>query len=118
MEPTRPVSDVSHYLGLFRRHWWVALLATGAGLAGGAVVSNALPKVYESTTSVLVQAVDQDVNAQGAGEIAVSAALIDARDKGHKGDFPGVRFVFQRCPEFGLERDRGAMARNREGAFF
>jgi Mrp family chromosome partitioning ATPase len=65
MEPTRPVSDVSHYLGLFRRHWWVALLATGAGLAGGAVVSNALPKVYESTTSVLVQAVDQDVNAQG-----------------------------------------------------
>jgi Mrp family chromosome partitioning ATPase/ElaB/YqjD/DUF883 family membrane-anchored ribosome-binding protein len=65
MEPTRPVSDVSHYLGLFRRHWWVALLATGAGLAGGAAVSNALPKVYESTTSVLVQAVDQDVNAQG-----------------------------------------------------
>ena len=65
MEPTRPVSDVSHYLGMFRRHWWVALLATGAGLAGGAAVSNALPKVYESTTSVLVQAVDQDVNAQG-----------------------------------------------------
>jgi uncharacterized protein involved in exopolysaccharide biosynthesis/Mrp family chromosome partitioning ATPase len=65
MEPTRPVSDVSHYLGMFRRHWWVALLATGAGLGAGAAVSGALPKVYESTTSVLVQAVDQDVNAQG-----------------------------------------------------
>jgi uncharacterized protein involved in exopolysaccharide biosynthesis len=65
MEPTRPVSDVSHYLGMFRRHWWVALLATSVGLGAGAVVSSALPKVYESTTSVLVQAVDQDVNAQG-----------------------------------------------------
>jgi hypothetical protein len=38
MEPTRPVSDVSHYLGMFRRHWWIALLATGAGLGTGAVV--------------------------------------------------------------------------------
>ena len=65
MEPTRPVSDVSHYLGMFRRHWWVALLAMGAGLGAGAAVSGALPKVYESATSVLVQAVDQDVNAQG-----------------------------------------------------
>ena len=66
MEETRPVSaDLSHYLGMFRRHWWIALLATALGLGGGAVVTNALPKVYESSTSVLVQAVDQDVNAQG-----------------------------------------------------
>ena len=71
MEPTRPVSDVSHYLGLFRRHWWVALLATGAGLAGGAVVSNALPKMYESTTSVLVQAVEA---APGATQPPADAA--------------------------------------------
>ena len=66
MEAPRPVSaDLSHYLGMFRRHWWVALLATGAGLGAGAAVTDALPKVYESSTSVLVQAVDQDVNAQG-----------------------------------------------------
>ena len=66
MEETRPVSaDLSHYLGMFRRHWWIALLATGTGLAGGAGITSVLPKVYESSTSVLVQAVDQDVNAQG-----------------------------------------------------
>jgi Mrp family chromosome partitioning ATPase/capsular polysaccharide biosynthesis protein len=66
MEETRPVSaDLSHYLGMFRRHWWVALLATGVGLGTGAAITSTLPRVYESATSVLVQAVDQDVNAQG-----------------------------------------------------
>lgn len=66
MEETRPASaDLSHYLGMFRRHWWIALLATALGLGGGVVVTRMLPKVYESSTSVLVQAVDQDVNAQG-----------------------------------------------------
>jgi Mrp family chromosome partitioning ATPase/capsular polysaccharide biosynthesis protein len=66
MDATRPGSaDVSHYLGMFRRHWWVVLIATGAGLGGGALVTGAMPKVYESSTSVLVQAVDQDVNVQG-----------------------------------------------------
>jgi Mrp family chromosome partitioning ATPase len=63
MEATRPVSaDLSHYLGMFRRHWWVVLIATGLGLGGGAAVTRAMPRVYESSTSVLVQAVDQDVN--------------------------------------------------------
>jgi Mrp family chromosome partitioning ATPase len=66
MEATRPGSaDLSHYLGMFRRHWWVVLLATGVGLGGGAAVTDTMPKVYESSASVLVQAVDQDVNAQG-----------------------------------------------------
>lgn len=66
MEATRPVSaDLSHYLGVFRRHWWLVLAATGAGLAVGAAVTQALPKVYESSTSVLVQAVDGDTNASG-----------------------------------------------------
>jgi uncharacterized protein involved in exopolysaccharide biosynthesis/Mrp family chromosome partitioning ATPase len=62
MEASRP-ADVSHYLGVFRRHWWVTLIATGAGLAAGTLLTAALPKVYESSTSVLVQAVDQDTNA-------------------------------------------------------
>jgi uncharacterized protein involved in exopolysaccharide biosynthesis/Mrp family chromosome partitioning ATPase len=66
MEASRPASaDVTHYLGAFRRHWWIALVATGAGLGGGAALTQAMPKVYESSTSVLVQSVDQDTNAQG-----------------------------------------------------
>ena len=66
MEASRPApADVSHYFGVLRRHWWIALIATGAGLAGGAALTRELPKVYESSTSVLVQAVDQDTNAQG-----------------------------------------------------
>ncbi|WP_229072084.1 lipopolysaccharide biosynthesis protein [Actinoplanes sp. DH11] len=40
-------------------------MATGAGLSAGAGLTQAMPKVYESSTSVLVQSVDQDTNAQG-----------------------------------------------------
>jgi Mrp family chromosome partitioning ATPase len=66
MEPTRPAStDLSHYVGMFRRHWWVVLAATGAGLAVGAAVTSTMPRVYESSTSVLVQSVEQDTNQQG-----------------------------------------------------
>jgi Mrp family chromosome partitioning ATPase/ElaB/YqjD/DUF883 family membrane-anchored ribosome-binding protein len=64
MEASRP-ADVSHYLGIFRRHWWIALIATGAGLGAGAALTKALPKTYESSASVLVQALDQDTNAAG-----------------------------------------------------
>ncbi|MEU4425271.1 Wzz/FepE/Etk N-terminal domain-containing protein [Actinoplanes sp. NPDC024001] len=66
MEASRPASaDLSHYLGAVRRHWWLALAVTAAGLSAGAVLSQTMPKVYESSASVLVQAVDQDTNAQG-----------------------------------------------------
>lgn len=66
MESTRPAAaDLSIWLGMFRRHWWIVLLATGAGLAAGMQVTSLLPKVYESSAAVLVQAVDQDVNASG-----------------------------------------------------
>jgi len=64
MEASRP-ADVSHYLGIFRRHWWIALIATGAGLGAGVALTRALPKTYESSASVLVQALDQDTNAAG-----------------------------------------------------
>ena len=64
MEASRP-ADVSHYVGVFRRHWWITLIAMGAGLGAGAALTSALPKVYESSTSVLVQALEQDTNAQG-----------------------------------------------------
>jgi Mrp family chromosome partitioning ATPase len=66
MEASRPPSsDIAHYLGAVRRHWWIALVATAAGLGVGATVTHSLPRVYESSSSVLVQAVDQDTNAQG-----------------------------------------------------
>ena len=66
MEEPRPVSaELTHYLGVLSRHWWVLLVATGAGLGTGIGVTHTLPKVYESATSVLVQAVGQDANAAG-----------------------------------------------------
>ena len=64
MEASRP-ADFSHYLGIFRRHWWIAVIATGAGLGAGTALTGALPKVYESSTSVQVQALDVDTNATG-----------------------------------------------------
>jgi uncharacterized protein involved in exopolysaccharide biosynthesis/Mrp family chromosome partitioning ATPase len=65
MDATRPPADLSHYVGMFRRHWWVVLLATGVGLGLGTAATRAMPKVYESSTSVLVQVVEQDVNQSG-----------------------------------------------------
>jgi len=66
MEDPRPVSaDLSHYLGVLRRHWWVVLTAGGLGLGLGAAVTQAMPEVYESSTSVLVQPVNGDTNASG-----------------------------------------------------
>ena len=66
MEEPRPVSaDLSHYLGVFRRHWWVVLAAAGVGLGLGAVITQTVPKVYESSTSVLVLPVSADNNASG-----------------------------------------------------
>jgi Mrp family chromosome partitioning ATPase len=66
MEDPRPVSaDLSHYLGVFRRHWWVVLAASVLGLGLGALVTRVVPKVYESSTSVLVLPVSEDNNASG-----------------------------------------------------
>jgi Mrp family chromosome partitioning ATPase len=58
-------ADLSHYLGVFRRHWWVVLASGGLGLGLSAMATQAIPKVYESSTSVLVQAVAGDTNASG-----------------------------------------------------
>lgn len=73
MEVTRPVpSDVSDYLGLLRRHWWVVVLLTLAGVGAAAAVSQRQPKVYQAATSVLVQPAGRDTNVVGGrtrGEI-------------------------------------------------
>jgi Mrp family chromosome partitioning ATPase len=55
MDATRPVSyDLSDYLGMLRRHWWVITLLVVLGGAGAFGVVQRQPKVYESATSVLV----------------------------------------------------------------
>jgi Mrp family chromosome partitioning ATPase len=55
MDTPRPVSyDMSHYFSLLRRHWWIIALLTAAGIVGALGVARTQPKVYESTTSVLV----------------------------------------------------------------
>jgi capsular polysaccharide biosynthesis protein/Mrp family chromosome partitioning ATPase len=66
VDATGPNSpDLSDYLGLMRRQWWVALLVCLATVAVAAGVTQTLPREYESTTSVLVQPVGQDTNVVG-----------------------------------------------------
>jgi capsular polysaccharide biosynthesis protein/Mrp family chromosome partitioning ATPase len=73
MDVTHPGSlDLSDYLGLVRRHWWVVLALTALGVAGAAAVTRTLPREYVSATSVLVQPSGGDTNASGGrtkGEI-------------------------------------------------
>jgi len=73
MDVAHPGSmDLSDYLGLVRRHWWVVLLLTAVGVAGAAAVTRTLPREYVSATSVLVQPSGGDANAAGGrtkGEI-------------------------------------------------
>ncbi|WP_064741695.1 Wzz/FepE/Etk N-terminal domain-containing protein [Hamadaea tsunoensis] len=73
MDVTPPVSmDLSDYLGLVRRHWWVVLLLTAVGVGAAGAVTRTLPKEYLSATSVLVQPSGDDTNASGGrtkGEI-------------------------------------------------
>src|SRR3954454_14989495 len=67
MDMTRPVqADMSDFLGRVGRHWWVAVLSVQFGAAAALGVTQLQEKVYESPTSVLVQAVgDQDSNVSG-----------------------------------------------------
>ncbi len=67
MDVNRPPSyDVSDYLGMVRRHWWLVALLTAVGVAGAAGFARTQPQVYESATSVLVMPTGgQDANAAG-----------------------------------------------------
>ena len=61
--PTSP--DLSDYLGLLRRQWWVVLLVTLFVVGTAYGVTQAMPREYESATSVLVQPAGQDTNVVG-----------------------------------------------------
>jgi Mrp family chromosome partitioning ATPase len=66
MEATHPVStNVSDYLGMLRRHWWVVLVFVLGSLAAADAVTRDMPRTYESSTSVLVQPAGQDTNVVG-----------------------------------------------------
>jgi Mrp family chromosome partitioning ATPase len=57
VDATRPVSStISDYLGMLRRHWWIILTVAVLGVAGAAALTVREPRVYESSTSVLVHA--------------------------------------------------------------
>src|SRR3954454_1947074 len=61
MDANRPISvDTPESkgvdpLGLARRHWWLVLVLVALGVLGAAQFTRMEPKVYESSTSVLVQ---------------------------------------------------------------
>ncbi|MEV4618834.1 Wzz/FepE/Etk N-terminal domain-containing protein [Asanoa sp. NPDC049573] len=66
METTGPTApDLSDYLGLLRRQWWLVVLGCVLGVAGGFGVTQVMAKTYESVTSVLVQPAGQDTNVAG-----------------------------------------------------
>ncbi|MDP9241326.1 MAG: Wzz/FepE/Etk N-terminal domain-containing protein [Actinomycetota bacterium] len=51
---------VSNYLAVLRRRWWIIALGLVVGIVGGVVLTLAQPKVYSSSTSVLVRATGVD----------------------------------------------------------
>ncbi|HYN97527.1 MAG TPA: Wzz/FepE/Etk N-terminal domain-containing protein, partial [Pilimelia sp.] len=58
-------TNFSDYFGMLRRHWWVVLLLTAGAVGAADAVTRAMPQVYESATSVLVQPAGQDTNVVG-----------------------------------------------------
>jgi Mrp family chromosome partitioning ATPase/capsular polysaccharide biosynthesis protein len=71
MDANRPISvDTPESkgvdpLGLARRHWWLVLVLVALGVLGAAQFTRMEPKVYESSTSVLVQPSGTDTNVVG-----------------------------------------------------
>ena len=71
MDANRPISvDTSEsrgvdLLGMGRRHWWLVLALVALGVLGAAQFTRLEPKVYESSTSVLVQPSGTDTNVVG-----------------------------------------------------
>ncbi|MCW6005512.1 lipopolysaccharide biosynthesis protein [Micromonospora sp. CPCC 205371] len=63
--PRPAPTDISDYFVMLRRHWWVVLLLVGIGIGGALLYTTAQPKLYESSTSVLVQPAGQDTNVVG-----------------------------------------------------
>ena len=71
MDANRPISvDTSEsrgvdLLGMARRHWWLAVSLVVLGVLGAAQFTRMEPKVFESSTSVLVQPSGTDTNVVG-----------------------------------------------------
>src|SRR3954469_24112734 len=71
MDANRPISvDTSEsrcvdLFGMARRHWWLAVSLVVLGVLGAAQFTRMEPKVFESSTSVLVQPSGTDTNVVG-----------------------------------------------------
>ncbi len=57
--------DLTDYLAMARRHWWIVALALLAGLGIGAEYNRQLPREYVASASVLVKPAGQDANVTG-----------------------------------------------------
>lgn len=57
--------DLSDYLAMARRHWWIVALALIIGAGAGADYNRRLPREYTSVASVLVYPAGQDANVSG-----------------------------------------------------
>ena len=51
-DPVAAAVPLSHYLWVFRRHWWKILLFVACSVAATAVISMRLTPVFESTVTV------------------------------------------------------------------
>jgi uncharacterized protein involved in exopolysaccharide biosynthesis len=57
--------DLSDYLAMARRHWWIVALALVIGAGAGTDYNRRLPREYVSSASVLVYPAGQDANVSG-----------------------------------------------------
>lgn len=64
MGPTQAY-DLSDYLAMARRHWWIVVFALLMGGLAGADYNRRLPREYVATASVLVYPAGQDANVAG-----------------------------------------------------
>src|SRR6185312_15220403 len=81
----------------------------------GSVIEREHPAKLDRGSGFLKRA-RQYVQAQGARELAIGAAGVDARNQRRQRHPGAERFGFERRPELRLQSDRGAVPGNGEGA--
>src|SRR2546425_659738 len=96
MDSARPISADSSdsvgvdLLGMVQRHWWLILLLVLIGVGGAAEFTHLQPKVYESSTSVLVHTyAAADPRAAQAGSHAFAESYLRNREETARADLTG-----------------------------
>ncbi len=62
----RPPVQLGDYSALIRRQWWLVVLATTIGILAALWYTSTQPKIYTSTTQVLVTPTGMDDDAVSA----------------------------------------------------